>query len=97
MDAAEMDAADKYRDCCARDALVYYQELAKRLGGGNDNNDFYEWSKELLSPVKSKEWNRAREHASLHIITIGSDLESMALKLDGVVTQRAIDEAFKPQ
>jgi len=94
MDAGNNDAADKYRQCCAADALRYFKELAQRTGGGKENFEFYTWSEQLLSPVKSKEWKSARSHADTNISVADIDLRDLSQELDAKIRRRCIDTSF---
>lgn len=59
--AANRDASDSFRECCAADAVRYHRELVSRLGGGKHDEQFYQWADMLLKPLHSKEWKRARD------------------------------------
>ena len=93
MDAASNDAADKYRQCCAADALRYHKELAHRVGGGKENLEFYTWSEQLLSPVKSKDWKAARPQSDTNIMHADNDLQSLARELELKINIRCINSA----
>lgn len=90
VEAAEIDAADKYRDCCAADALKYFKELAQRMGGGEDSQGFYEWSNKLLSPVKSKEWKEARSLADIPMMHAYFVMQGRIIDLDRRIRSRCI-------
>ena len=77
---AEEKAADRFRDCCAESALVYHKELAQRTAGGLQNTDAYEWVQNLVKPVRSKEWKKARQDGG-NVISVRGDLESLQLEL----------------
>jgi hypothetical protein len=90
MDAIDNDVAIKYRQCCAADALKYYQELVLRLGGGLQDQDFYDWSAKLLSPIKSKEWKSAREEAQSRVSNLAYDLQTKTRELDSRLKKRRL-------
>jgi hypothetical protein len=93
MKAAENDASDKYRQCCATDALRYYKELAHRAGGGKEKLEFYVWSEKLLSPVNSKDWKAARTDADSQITQANFDLQDLARELELNIKTRCINSA----
>jgi hypothetical protein len=74
MQAANRDAADKYRDCCAEDAINYYTVITSRLGGGNKLQSFSEWTQNLLSPVRSSAWKEARDNGGAMVWSIDYEL-----------------------
>ena len=73
-------AADQFRDCCAEDVLNYHKELAQRTGGGSQTSKYYDWIGKLLTPIKSKEWKKAREEGS-DAVQITYDLEILQIRL----------------
>jgi hypothetical protein len=86
MDAAEKSAADDFRDCCAADALNYYQAISSRVPAGNSKQSTIEWMANLLKPIHSSAWKQAREdgvfmvsRASLELSLLTTDLK---LKVD---------------
>jgi hypothetical protein len=85
LDAAKRSAAVDYRRCCANDALRLYKEMAHRVGGGNDNVDFYEWSEQLLAPVDSKTWKLAMSRADDHLLNARYQLDILSTNLELVI------------
>jgi hypothetical protein len=92
--AAGNDAADKYRQCCAADALNYFKELAHRVGGGKENLEFYTWSMQLLSPVKSKDWKSARSEVDFKIMDADFELHDLAQQLDAKIIKQCMNSSF---
>ena len=82
VEAGENDAFDSYRQCCAADALRYYEELANRIGGGHQSEEFRSWTAMALQPPKSKDWKTAR---------YGSHIKLMRLTFDFGMMQRELE------
>jgi hypothetical protein len=80
--AAENSAFDEYRECCAADALNYHNELARRLGGGNQSENLEQWTAMAVKPPRSKEWKEAR---------FGSHIKLMHLHLELGIMQRDLE------
>jgi hypothetical protein len=78
---AQQNTADEFRNCCAENALNYHYELTSRLEGGLQNNDAYDWVRQLLKPVKSKDWKQARSEARA-IVRIAYDLDTLQINLN---------------
>jgi hypothetical protein len=81
---ARQKASDHFRDCCAESALVYHKELLQRYHEASDNAELYEWVQNLLRPVGSKEWKKARDDG-FKVISISFDLHSYQIHLEYVV------------
>jgi hypothetical protein len=82
MDAAGKSAADDFRECCAADALNYYNAVSTRVPAGNSKQSTIEWMNSLLQPIHSKAWKQAREdggftlrHANLELNLLTIDLQ----------------------
>jgi hypothetical protein len=78
---AQKNTADEFRNCCAESALHYHAELTARVAGGSLRNESYEWVKDLLSPIGSKGWKRARSDSD-KITDIEYDLKRLQIDLD---------------
>jgi hypothetical protein len=61
---ANRNATERFRDCCAERALVYHKELIQRDQKRSDDAGLYEWVQNLLKPINSKEWKKARDEGS---------------------------------
>ncbi len=85
-------AADRFRDCCAEDAVKFRKELAVRVGGGFQDTESYDWVQKLLSPVQSDEWKAARENAGYKVNNISYNLRSLSRKLDLKISLAAIHQ-----
>lgn len=84
---AQQKAADRFRDCCAENALVYHRELAQRVGGGLENTESYEWVQDLMKQIGSKEHKKARQDAG-KIIGVVYDLHSLQIRLHMAASKR---------
>jgi hypothetical protein len=85
-EAAEKNAADSYRDCCAEDTLKYYKELCARIGGGSKLQSLSDWTQQLLQPINSSAWKKARENGGDMMINInyelGAAMRQLQLNID---------------
>jgi len=81
---AEQKASDRFRDCCAASALLYHQELLQRDHKVLDNAQLYEWVQNLLSPVGSKQWKKARDDGR-NVDQVYFDLHSYQINLEYAV------------
>ena len=79
---AQENAADLFRDCCAEDTLNYHKELARRTGGGLQKDELYDWIRELMEPVKSKQWKKARQEGGSKLVDIDGDLILLQIELE---------------
>jgi len=82
MDVTKREAADKYRRCCANDALQLYKEMAHRVGGGKDDLDFYDWSEQLLAPINSNAWKIAISNTDTHLLNVRYNLDILSKDLE---------------
>lgn len=87
MTLAEERVADRFRDCCAEAAIEYHKELVLRTQDRSDQTAEFEWAQNVLNPIKSKEWKKARQDGG-KIISILYDLHSLQINLDIVGIQR---------
>jgi hypothetical protein len=84
---AEEKAAERFRDCCAENALAYHKELAQRTGGGLEKNEIYEWIQNLMKPIQSKEYKKAKENGG-NIVYIVGDLHQLQFGLQRKAIRR---------
>jgi hypothetical protein len=84
---AQETAAERFRNCCAENALAYHKALASRLGGGKENREVYEWIENLIKPAKSKEHKSARDDLG-KMIELNGDLHSFQIRLEFEVRLR---------
>jgi hypothetical protein len=85
--SAQEQAADKFRECCAEDAIIYHKELSQRTGGGPAETTVYEWVRNLLEPIQSKEWKRAAQDAGKGVNVV-ADLHSLEFTLQIAATKK---------
>jgi hypothetical protein len=88
-DLAQKRATDRFRDCCAERALAYHKELLQRDHERPDNTLLYEWIQNLLKPVNSREWKKAREDAP-KVGDVYFDLNFFQINLEYAVSKRHI-------
>jgi hypothetical protein len=87
MTLAEQRVGDRFRDCCAEAAIEYHKELVLRTGDRSDQTAEFEWTQNLLKPIKSKEWKKARQDAG-KIIHVVYDLQFLQIDLDIIGIQQ---------
>lgn len=76
---ADDKAIDRFRSCCAENALFYHKELAQRLGGGRENVGLYDWMYGLTKPKESKEYKKAQQ--SEKVLQVQIDLHMLQFDL----------------
>jgi hypothetical protein len=90
IEAVYASAADDFRECCATDAVRYHKELASRLGGGKQDEKFYQWVEMLQHPPRSKEWKAARSDSG-RLTTLPYEIEGLQLELQTKLDLKIID------
>lgn len=86
---ANRSAIQRFRDCCAERAIAYHKELLQRDHKRSDNTALYEWVQNLLKPINSKEWKKAREEGS-KVGDVYFDLDFFQIDLGYIVSVRRI-------
>jgi hypothetical protein len=86
---ARRQATERFRDCCAQRALTYHKELLQRDHKRPDEAGLYEWVQNLLEPINSKQWKKARDEGA-NVGSVYFDLDFFRIDLDYVVAVRHI-------
>jgi len=76
--------SDAFRNCCAERAIAYHKELLQRDAKRSDDAVLYEWVQNLLKPINSKGWKKARDDGS-NVGKVYFDLDFLKIDLEYVV------------
>jgi hypothetical protein len=90
LENARRDASQRFRDCCAERTLLYHKEFLLRDHKRADDAGLYEWVQNLLKPIGSKEWKKARDEGT-NVGTVYFDLDFFRIDLEYVVAIRHIE------
>lgn len=88
-ESARRTATTRFRDCCAERALVYHKELLQRDRKRSDDPGLYEWVQNLMKPIDSKQWKKARDEGD-KVASVYFDLDFFRIDLDYFVAVRHI-------
>jgi hypothetical protein len=89
LEHAKRTATERFRDCCAERALTYHKELLQRDHKRSNEAELYEWIQNLLKPINSKEWKKARDEGA-YVGSVYFDLDFFRIDLDYVVALQHI-------
>lgn len=90
-EAAEKALAVRFLDCCANETVTYYKEAASRVGGGHQQQEFFDWEDRLVKLKQgSKDWNDVASHAGGMVLNIRYELEMRMIELETEIKMKKV-------